>query len=92
MENNKELLSEEIEKMTSLVEKYRHVYTHATRIGKQIEDLQAEMLKVTAQMTNISSEENKLYESIGERLEMPIEEARTLVLEEIQKNINQVQN
>ena len=92
MENTKHLLPEEAETMTGLVEKYRKIYAHATRLGKQIEDLQAEMLKVTAQMTNISSEENKLYESIGERLEMPIEEARTLVLEEIQKNINQVQN
>ena len=92
MENTKHLLPEEAETMTGLVEKYRKIYAHATRLGKQIEDLQAEMLKVTAQMTNISSEENKLYESIGERLEMPIEEARTLVLEEIQKNINHVQN
>ena len=92
MENKANLLPEEIERMSQLVEDYRKIYTHATRIGKQIEDLQAEMLKVTAQMTNISGEENEFYKTICERLNVPIEVARAMVLEEIQKNINQVQN
>lgn len=92
MENTAQLLPEEVQRMTELVEQYRKIYTHATRIGKQIEDLQGEMLKVTAQMTNISGEENEFYKKIGERLDVTVEEARKIVLEEIQKNINQVQN
>jgi dihydroxyacetone kinase DhaKLM complex PTS-EIIA-like component DhaM len=92
MENTKHLLPEEAETMTSLVEKYRKIYSHATRLGKQIEDLQAEMLKVTAEMTYISGEENKFYEEVATRLGIEVEEARKIVLEEIQNNINQMQN
>ncbi len=92
MENTKHLLPEEAETMTGLVEKYRKIYAHATRLGKQIEDLQAEMLKVTAEMTYISGEENKFYEEVATRLGLEVEEARKIVLEEIQKNINQMQN
>lgn len=92
MENTNQLLQEEIEKMTGLVEKYRKIYTHATRLGQQIEELQAEMLKVTAEMTYISGEENTFYQEVATRLNMEPEEARKIILEEIQKNINQTQN
>ncbi len=92
MENNSKLLPEEIEHMNNLVEKYRTVYTQAVRLGKQIEDLQGEMLKVTAIMNNISNQENDFYKEVGDRLDLPVEEARTLILEEIQKNMNQMQN
>ena len=92
MENTNQLLPEEIEKMTSLVEKYRKIYSPATRLGQQIEELQAEMLKVTAEMTYISGEENDFYKEVATRLDMEVEEARKIVLEEIQQNINQMQN
>ena len=92
MENTNQLLPEEIEKMTSLVEKYRKIYSHATRLGQQIEELQSEMLKVTAEMTYISGEENDFYKEVATRLDMEVEEARKIVLEEIQQNINQMQN
>lgn len=92
MENISKLLPEEIEHMNALVEKYRSVYTQAVRLGKQIEDLQGEMLKVTAIMNNISGQENDFYKVVADRLDLPLEEARTLILEEIQNNMNQMQN
>jgi dihydroxyacetone kinase DhaKLM complex PTS-EIIA-like component DhaM len=92
MENTNQLLPEEVEQMTSLVEKYRKIYSHATRLGKQIEELQAEMIKVTAEMTYISGEENEFYKEVAARLNMEVEEARKIILEEIQQNINQMQN
>ena len=54
MEKENTLLAEEIERISELIEDYRKVYTDATKIGKQIETLQSEMVKVTAIMTNIS--------------------------------------
>jgi len=92
MENNSKLLPKEIEHMDGLVEKYRTVYTQAVRLGKQIEELQCEMMKVTAVMNNISNEEEKFYQELSDRLDLPIEEARKMILEEIEKNVNQKKN
>ena len=92
MEKENTLLAEEIKRISELIEDYRKVYTDATKIGKQIETLQSEMVKVTAIMTNISSEESKFYQSVADRLEVDVEEAKAAILKEIQEKMNQGQN
>jgi hypothetical protein len=82
------LLEEELEKVTAMVEDYRRIYSRATSIGKQIDDLQSEMVKITMEMTNKSSEEARLYSTIGDRLGISQEDARGLVLEHLQKKMN----
>ena len=90
METQKKLSETESEKMIGLIEEYRKVYAEATKIAKQIESLQGEMVKVTAKMTNISNTENQFYEEVSNRLEIPVEEARKIILEEIQEKMNQM--
>ena len=46
------------------------------------------MVKVSAKMTNISSDENQFYQKIADRLGIEVENARTIILEEIQEKIN----
>ena len=43
-------------------------------------------------MTNISSEESKFYQSVADRLEVDVEEAKAAILKEIQEKMNQGQN
>ena len=83
-----ELLEEEIQKVSTMIEEYRRIYSRATTIGKQIEDLQSEMVKITMDMTNKSSEEAALYSEIAERMGLAQEDARTLVLNHLQKRMN----
>ena len=83
----KTLTEKELLEIQSVIEDYTKIYNQAARIGKQIEDLQSEMVKVSAEMTNKSSDEGNLYRKIAERLDLTIEEARSLVLEELQKNM-----
>jgi hypothetical protein len=93
MEKTQNILSqEELDEMKNMIEEYRKVYSHATRIGKQIEDLQGEMVMVTADMQNISTKEHEFYQVIAKRLEIEVEAAKTMVLEELQKNMNEMQN
>jgi hypothetical protein len=88
MEKENRLLQEEVDRISELIEEYRKVYTEAAKIGKQIETLQGEMVKISAKMTNISSDENQFYQKIGDRLGIEVEKARALILEEIQEKIN----
>jgi len=88
MEKENRLLQEEVDRISELIEEYRKVYTEATKIGKQIETLQGEMVKISARMTNISSDENQFYQKIADRLGIEVEKARALILEEIQEKIN----
>jgi hypothetical protein len=83
-----DLLEEELGKVTSMIEDYRRIYSRATAIGKQIDDLQSEMVKITMEMTNKSSEEAGLYTAIGDRLGITQEDARTMVLAHLQKKMN----
>jgi len=93
MENSKNILSqEELEAMKGMIEEYRKVYSRATRIAKQIEELQGEMVKVTTEMQNTSTKENEFYKVIADRLEIEVDAAKAMVLEELQKNINEMQN
>lgn len=88
MEKENTLLQDEIDRISELIEEYRKVYTEAAKIGKQIETLQGDMVKVSAKMTNISSDENQFYQKIADRLGIEVENARTIILEEIQEKIN----
>ena len=93
MEKTENILSqEELNEMKNMIEEYRKVYNHASRIGKQIEDLQGEMVMVTADMQNISTKEHEFYQVIAKRLDIEVEAAKTMVLEELQKNMNELQN
>ena len=93
MEKTENILSqEELNEMKNMIEEYRKVYNHASRIGKQIEDLQGEMVMVTADMQNISTKEHEFYQVIAKRLDIEVESAKTMVLEELQKNMNELQN
>lgn len=93
MEKTENILSqEELDTMKNMIEEYRKVYNHASRIGKQIEDLQGEMVMVTADMQNISTKEHEFYQVIAKRLDIEVDAAKTMVLEELQKNMNEMQN
>jgi hypothetical protein len=86
------LTQEQLDSLKIMIEDYRKIYTKASRIGKQIEDLQSEMVKVSMEMTNISSQESNFYKEIATTLDIPVEEAQKLILEELQKNMNESQN
>ena len=86
------LTQEQLDSLKIMIEDYRKIYAKASRIGKQIEDLQSEMVKVSVEMTNISSQESNFYKEIAATLDIPVEEAQKLILEELQKNMNESQN
>lgn len=86
------LTPEEIQKMFAILTKLKIIYSDAARIGQAIKNAEEEMIKVTAKMAVISNEENSFYKEISERLDMPLEEVKSLVLAEMQQNINQKQN
>jgi len=86
------LTQEQLDSLKIMIEDYRKIYAKASRIGKQIEDLQSEMVKVSMEMTNISSQESNFYKEIAATLDIPVEEAQKLILEELQKNMNESQN
>ncbi|MFM2010504.1 MAG: hypothetical protein RLZZ479_895 [Bacteroidota bacterium] len=106
METNKDLITpepminykssklsqDEIQKISELLEQLRKIYAEASKVGAQIRNAEDDMNIIVAKMQYVTQQENNFYKDLSERLNISLEEAKNLVLEEVQKNINEVQN